>query len=107
MSQVTLSIELIALPYTFVVLTKPSRRGDSAPALCDGITQSVSLITLNLAWNGLGEANGCRAIHDALKWSSILKFFDLSENRVAYEGACLLAQVWIHPSPFVMPPRAA
>jgi Ran GTPase-activating protein (RanGAP) involved in mRNA processing and transport len=68
-------------------------RGDAAHILCNGISQSMTLINLNLAWNGLGEANGCNALHDALKWSNVLKTIDLSENRVAYTGACILAKV--------------
>lgn len=68
-------------------------RGDAAQLLCDGISQSMTLINLNLAWNGLGEASSCSALHEALKWSNMLKIIDLSENRVGYEGACLLAQV--------------
>jgi len=73
-------------------------RGDAAHLLCDGISQSMTLINLNLAWNGLGEASGCNALHDALKWSNMLKIIDLSENRVAYTGACILAKVPPRPS---------
>lgn len=61
--------------------------------LCEGLANSLSLITLRAAWNGFGELSACRALKEALRQGSTLKALDVSQNRIDYEGACLLAQV--------------
>jgi Ran GTPase-activating protein (RanGAP) involved in mRNA processing and transport len=52
--------------------------------------KSASIVRLNLAWNGLGDA-GAAAMGGSIRENQVLQFLDVSSNRIELEGARSIA----------------
>ena len=51
----------------------------------------MSIINMNMAWNGLGF-EGSLALEEVLRVNTSLKFFDVSNNRINWEGVSYVAK---------------
>jgi Ran GTPase-activating protein (RanGAP) involved in mRNA processing and transport len=61
-------------------------------SLLTALAANKSLQSINLGWNGLGDA-GIKAVAELLETDTSLKLIDLTENKVTDEGARAVAQL--------------
>jgi len=65
-------------------------RNDAAGQVFRGLVHNVTVMYLNVSWNGVDVAS-CSAIGEALKSACVLRELDLNHTNISGEGALLIA----------------